>query len=794
MAGSIPTAYTTGFNNKYPVFFVVRINISGGDTLNVLSQPGVDVSYNGIGLSPDYDYVEGSASGAYLAVEIDGAETEGIGEIDSQMNVQDGGGIGAVGECNVVFLNQARFDDFISQFDIENRTIEIWEGYDPPSHIVAIDTDMLLKFRGIIRDASSWDYTRFTIPCVDRRSLDSILLPNNKIQKDVFPNAPDPSIGKVVPILVGDFASENFDAAFHAGRFNCPPTIVVDDKNLYYMVADHPVTFTPDNHLIIDKPDDWIAKINNGRAVLSDDTFLKKGGTKLQVIQSGLSDVFVIPKNPAAGNTVADISAAVDKDDDSYIQMVAPDVASFGFGNIPSPGNVVTQDDADAIITDVAAYVVGIEYSDCFGNVPVQVLDRRNGAAQDIGNLDPDPFVTSVALVVNVPGLKWEDLMNQFVKIICLGTQHVKIRHVYVWVKARAGSAQWQQITTRRASVDLLGNYYRPEEKTSIYVVQNVRSNVFPSVTGVKYGSWIERSTNGYLAGGLIEQPAYFIEYLLRERLNLSDAQIDVSSFDDVGVGTRGAYLMAASMLEEREAFEHIRQICEEFMLQLVVTNQGKYRLVSLDAVDAGTSTVFTADSSTIMYEGTPQISITKTPISKIKNTFTLNYRMNYATNQMERSVFFRADGTNNIQLAINLFGDAPRSTWGSWLGESQTRYNQKIDYVADLHYVRDDTTAGLILTNLAAWLAFKRMVVETKLKRNLQTVALEIGDHIRVTNDLLGNIASGTVNFIITKINYPGVGKTMAPYITVSCEELPNQYTGMTQIKKLSDEMWSRS
>jgi hypothetical protein len=46
-------------------------------------------------------------------------------------------------------------------------------------------------------------------------------------------------------------------------------------------------------------------------------------------------------------------------------------------------------------------------------------------------------------------------------------------------------------------------------------------------------------------------------------------------------------------------------------------------------------------------------------------------------------------------------------------------------------------------------------------------------------------------VNFIITKINYPPMSKRMEPHITLECEEIPNQYTYLTPIKKLSDAIF---
>lgn len=789
MAGLLPTAYQTGFNNGYPVLFVVRIQLTSNDNLTVASQPNMNFSYGGISLAPDYEYVRSSDSGAYLAAEIDGADVEGIGEIDLQMNIQDGGGLAAVGECGVVFLNQARFDDFISQFDIENRRIEIWEGYDPPGHAVAIDTDMFLKFRGVIRDASTWDYQRFMIPCVDRRELDNVLIPANKISAEVFPGAPKAVIGKVVPIVVGDFKTynETLDGniiPYMGGKFNSPPTLLIDDKNYYLLACDHPVTMDTENCFLITNNDDWIAKLFPDSLAIDTEPYFNSGGSRIRVLLDARCNVITIPKIAWVDNNVDDVSPVGDGDESTYVSLSFGSVLCVTPAQSPSPSTLLFT--VFVPISHSAELV--ISYEDCVGAVPVSFIEKDSVTPHSLGNLSLTSGIEH--FYFNLPSeFNWEDVLNQAYKIVPGVGQSVKIKSMYVNVEALANPAHYETKLVGGNKGNVLGQGYQRGVEQKSFVPGVVTSSIYPSLKGVKYGTWINGRGTGFVAGDTIEQPAYFIEYLLRERLGIVDAQIDMTSFDDVGNsgdGTRKDYKIAASILQEREGFEHIRQICSEFVLQLLLTNRGVYKLVSLDQTPAGTATTFTATSNYIMFEdGVPQIQVRKTSIDKVKNEFFLNYRMNYATSHMERERHISLNLVSNMSDT----GGAPRGgDYGVWLSDSGSRYGKRVSYVADLDYVRDDATAELILKTLADWLAFKRLVVSMKLKRNLTTMLLEVGDKIMVQNDLLGNISSGTVNFIITKLNYPPVSKSMEPYLNIECEEIPNQYTGLTQIKKLSD------
>ena len=96
------------------------------------------------------------------------------------------------------------------------------------------------------------------------------------------------------------------------------------------------------------------------------------------------------------------------------------------------------------------------------------------------------------------------------------------------------------------------------------------------------------------------------------------------------------------------------------------------------------------------------------------------------------------------------------------------------------------DATANLLLKLTADWFAFRRVKVALNLIRNLNTLTLRIGDVVKIDSDLLGTNhsaaadASGGSKFMVTRTNFPAMGFTCPPYITVEVEEIPSSLTGV--------------
>ena len=92
--------------------------------------------------------------------------------------------------------------------------------------------------------------------------------------------------------------------------------------------------------------------------------------------------------------------------------------------------------------------------------------------------------------------------------------------------------------------------------------IEVARTNLYVSAQGIQYGTWINRGV-GYASGSTIQQPAYVIEYILRNVMGVASADIDMDSFDAVGnypTGTRNGWKIAASIQATEKASEYLRE------------------------------------------------------------------------------------------------------------------------------------------------------------------------------------------------------------------------------------------
>ena len=109
---------------------------------------------------------------------------------------------------------------------------------------------------------------------------------------------------------------------------------------------------------------------------------------------------------------------------------------------------------------------------------------------------------------------------------------------------------------------------------------------VFPeeawlSCEGLAFGSWIDGAgrSNDYNAGNLIEDPAFIIESLLRDYLDLADDDIDYESFDTAADGLVISRLNIDSPIDSNKL---IKQLSEQSTFCYVYSGAGKARLISL--------------------------------------------------------------------------------------------------------------------------------------------------------------------------------------------------------------------
>lgn len=790
---AIPTAYTTGFNNRYNVLYIIRMNLDIGNLLYVSNQPNllstVTLKYNGVPVTA------GNYNTSYLAAGIlsdTGTEEEaaGIGEVDYELPIQDGGGLAAINEANILFLNQGRFDDFISEYDIENREIEIWEGFVPPSGLLEMTTDMILRFRGIMQNIGRYDYQRYYIPCVDRRRLDGRLIPLKKISKESYPRAPKSSVGKPLQILVGDFTTENLASygtmtSYEMGLVNAAPVEMVDENNQYLFISED-LTGLPGNDIdflyYLDKNIPYIAILNNTKW-----QFLTVSGqVVIQILSNAFGGVWLRPNIAGGQNAVTDFSAVTDSDATNYLHLAGLKL-SLGFDDFQEPGVLISGNDNNGFGASID-FQLYVRCQNVIGNVTVGRRNKATGSFVAMGSLINGTNQISSGTYCDLDPDNWASLKYQEFEINAAGGTSLDVYNIWVVARSYLNLNRTEQIVSRRATSDILGRYYVPEVRGEKLVIVNNETNIFVSTTAtVNYGAWIAgRGTSATQPGKPIYNPAYFIEYLLRDKLNIPSSRIDAASFDSVFTA-RTTWYIDSAIQDQQQAFDDIiRRICFEFSLMLVQDASAIYKLIALD----NGASVYTIQDSDLIYEnGKIQIELDKTPIERIKNDIFLKYRMNYANKEPERSVYV-SDTDGNGSDETNLTSDTGalrNTTYMNWMNESITQYQAVYRMEETLEYIRDDATANAALKKICDWLAFKRVICRMKVKKSLNTLALVLGDIIKINNTLLG-IHQNLTTFLVTRVNYPPVGKTAEAFLTIEAEEIPNILTGIKVVRKLSD------
>ncbi len=143
---------------------------------------------------------------------------------------------------------------------------------------------------------------------------------------------------------------------------------------------------------------------------------------------------------------------------------------------------------------------------------------------------------------------------------------------------------------------------------------------------GRKFGAWVDGGTrtNSYNEGGLIEDPAFIIESILRDCLGLGDDDIDMASFDaaeDSGVKARIQF----NSDSEIDAFSAIRQLAEQSRFAVVITGASKVRLVPLNVTTPTIARILTATD--IMSASEDALALEYSKDSRIINLVRVKHR-----------------------------------------------------------------------------------------------------------------------------------------------------------------------
>lgn len=194
------------------------------------------------------------------------AVTKGSFEIISnELNLENGGNITSLGSIK---FSLSLFREYgINDIDItklNNRLCKIgfcWVGIQSIGHITYLPDKIISKI--------SYSPATIDFYCYEFHDASPVDLPFYTIQKEFddgisyFPNAPEENYNACIPILYGDYITDQItNSAYVSKPANLAMAILIDETELIYVVASHPL-FAIDTsagwvHKYIDKLNVWL--------------------------------------------------------------------------------------------------------------------------------------------------------------------------------------------------------------------------------------------------------------------------------------------------------------------------------------------------------------------------------------------------------------------------------------------------------------------------------------------------------------------------------------------------------
>ena len=172
-------------------------------------------------------------------------EIQSIDNIESGVDITEGGGIGWVSNAVITFNEicipeglHTKFSPFSGE-EIINRVARLGV----TSKDCNAESDILFLHRFII-DESPFTRENITLTLVDSSELDNVKIPQKVIDAATFPNAPKENVGKPLPIVYGDFYTPQFwgeitgEINFNR-KYRLAPAICVDKDILEFVAAGH---------------------------------------------------------------------------------------------------------------------------------------------------------------------------------------------------------------------------------------------------------------------------------------------------------------------------------------------------------------------------------------------------------------------------------------------------------------------------------------------------------------------------------------------------------------------------
>jgi hypothetical protein len=617
---------------------------------------------------------------------------------------------------------------------LDNQPVAIYFGVDP---LPTAHTLMDLVWTGINDSYEITDRT-FSTAMKQNDHKKNVMIPNSVLEKDTYPYLPDENVGKIIPVLYGDFLTEKTHSGILPSFLN--GTVITNrygngDFVKGYIYKQYPdltsygFYFIIANHLIKESdfyPAIWLSSKKSFAGIAGNASDILSGSDKSGEISVKTGTATDFPYNYISpGSGLTSVQPVIGE-----IPKLAQNYAAV------NPDNAVNEDYTDWTEISVGAVGTQVEYN-CPTPYDGQVYDDITLVIETYAPNGYESNKIRIACYTYEDGgdtnLHYEYLNSdgQHLHNIALEYLPSKDRQILLWIQVM-GDATTKVFRFR-----------------NICIIRGLNSDIKTEVFIKAKGRYDDGSgTVTGTASALIENPSHVIESIARDEMSLTTAEIDTAAFDTAATALTGRKF-AFQLLEQKPARELLNDLAFQARLKLWWDEQDRLTCKKFSATayfpNSGTDIPGALDTYTTTGEPTGgsftthQIisgpKLTRMELDDVKNDFILKYKKNYATGEYSEVLRVNKDEENldeTICAALGTTGAAQTALCVTSYAAVKTVNTLTIEAWA----IRDETTATALMIHLIDRLSVRRWKLE--FTAGPSAVQHEEGDFINVQDDLI--------------------------------------------------------
>ena len=264
-------------------------------------------------------------------------------------------------------------------------------------------------------------------------------------------------------------------------------------------------------------------------------------------------------------------------------------------------------------------------------------------------------------------------------------------------------------------------------------------------------------------AGDFIEAPDYIIHYIESVILGIASSKIDIST-----TSIREDWKMAKQLIERENSRDIMGNIAKQSHIIYQVGYDGKSKVKTLSPeTEVTTISESNIKMSKIGNDAQTTAIIEEITTEDIYVNFSLSYDWDIAKGQYLRNIYVRNDGSiaiPNITTNIttdNGYSEDIGTIYTTACQEAIENYQINTTYELECDWIHDDDTAIYLMREIIQYFTQYKRVFEFETKTILgnfedsggNKIALEVGDQVKIDDDLLPSGIRNDDKFIIFDI-----------------------------------------